>query len=536
MSTNTHHEQQLQSPYTSRRRRRRRQRDDTSDDDDQMDNFNEKYYCPDSDPYWSPTSIVTATFVMGIIFILLSIILSMDVVSDPMSDHRNIKDMATSASTNNRRQLPQQSSTSSSWYASLLQLRHHRFMWALTDEEVQERIFERHDDEPPTRSAITPAPVVTKAPQAVNIPTMKLPSAVNVPSGPTGMKIPTVATPTSTKAPAIVISPTMPKVPSVVITSAPDTTSMTEFPTITPTPDSGAKVTTVPFGQVSPTISPEDGGTTRAPDISSGGPTKAPTIVLPTTMQSVSPVPSLIPAPSISTNGTTTTPAATAIPILAPSFENNSTTATDAPTVMNETLPSDEPSLIPIAAVPTIPNQNETSRSPTINTGNETMVTETPSLSPNSNISISIGPTPIESTQRFIERVLLLETDALKQPNTYRNQAYTSLTETFPDLTPMNNNQIEIIQIYTLNTIYFTLNGTEWKQRISWTGPNEPCTNPVWYGVTCNADGIITKLDLSSNDLFGTIPPDIQGLSNLGMCELVTKNCIRISVQKPHVF
>lgn len=516
LTPTTHHEQLSQTPH----RRRRRRRDDTVDDDDHMDSFNEKYYCPDTDPYWNPTSIVSATFVMGIIFILLSIVLSVDVTRDTLSDHRSIKDMKTSATSNQQLQLPQQSSTSSSWYTSLL--RHHRFMWALTDEEVQERIFERHDDEPPTRSAITPAPVVTIAPQMVSAPTMKLPSAIIVPSGPTptGIKTPTGATPTSTKAPALVTSPTIPKVPSVGITSAPETTSLTELPTITPTRDGGAKISPVPFGQASPTTSPEGGGSTKTPDTTSGAPTKMPTIALPTLLQSESPVPSMIPAPSISTNGTTINPTTATLPTLVPNLENNTTT--EAPTMMNETLPSDEPSLIPIASVPTIPNQNGTSRSPTISMGNETM-TETPSLSPNSNLSISVGPTPIESTQRFIERVLLLEADSLKQPNTYRNQAFTSLTETFPNLTPMNNNQIEIIQIYTLNTMYFTLNGTEWKQRTSWTGPNEPCTNPVWYGVTCNADGIITKLDLSSNDLFGTIPPDIQGLSNLGMCAPVMR-------------
>jgi hypothetical protein len=484
-TTTTAQNDPLQQSNSSRRRRRRgmiyNNENVTDDHHEVRTDIGSHSHDRRNNPYWNSISYVTATFALGATFLFLSTVLSLDYLPDQW----NIYDGRTSTARlkYQQRRLPQQSS---SWYTSV-----HRFMWSLTDEEVQERIFERHDDEPPTRSAITPAPVLTTVPQpVVNTPTVKLPSSIAEPS----IQTPTAPTNKITKAPAIVVSPTVPA---------------TILPTISAVPDGGAKVTTVPFGQVSPTKTPVIGGVTETPD-STGGSSKEPSAVVPTTMQSLSPVPSMIPAPSISGNETTIVPTIT-IPTLLP----NSTMTTEAPSVMNGTSMSELPSLVPNLAVPTDPNQNETSRPPS--TANETIVTDTPSLSPNVNSSVSLVPTPIESTQRYIERVLQLEADTLLEPNTYRNQAYTSLTETFPDLTPMNNNQLEIIQIYSLNTMYYTLNGTEWKQRTSWTtGPNEPCTNPVWYGVTCSTDGVITKLDLSNNDLLGTIPPDISGLSNLG--------------------
>ena len=53
-----------------------------------------------------------------------------------------------------------------------------------------------------------------------------------------------------------------------------------------------------------------------------------------------------------------------------------------------------------------------------------------------------------------------------------------------------------------------------------WTGPNPVCGvsggNAAWSGVLCDdVDGNVTMLDLSNNDLLGTLPSEIAGLSNL---------------------
>jgi hypothetical protein len=190
----------------------------------------------------------------------------------------------------------------------------------------------------------------------------------------------------------------------------------------------------------------------------------------------------------------------------------NSTTS-EAPSEMNQTLASDFPSQSPVAIPIPTPNQNETILSPMMSVGNETA----PSLSPNANDTISLVPTPVESTQQFLERSLRLEMNTLTQSGTYQNMAYTSLIESFPDLTTMAGDQVELLQIFALNAIYYSLNGTEWKTRTSWaTGPNKPCIDPTWYGITCNADDLIVKLDLSDNDLLGSLPSEMSGLTNLG--------------------
>jgi hypothetical protein len=129
----------------------------------------------------------------------------------------------------------------------------------------------------------------------------------------------------------------------------------------------------------------------------------------------------------------------------------------------------------------------------------------------------------MEDTLQFLVRSLQLDASgAISQPGTPANQAYTDLETNFPDVTPMNGKQTEVLQIFVLNVLFYSTNGTKWKDRAGWTtGPNDPCTD--WFGVICNDDGIVTELQLSSNDLLGTIPSELPGLSQLGKLDIVGK-------------
>jgi len=66
---------------------------------------------------------------------------------------------------------------------------------------------------------------------------------------------------------------------------------------------------------------------------------------------------------------------------------------------------------------------------------------------------------------------------------------------------------ILLLQRYALATVYFSNAGHKWVESDGWLSQEDVCS---WDSVNvCNSDGVITELDLSSNNLVGTIPVEI---------------------------
>jgi hypothetical protein len=126
------------------------------------------------------------------------------------------------------------------------------------------------------------------------------------------------------------------------------------------------------------------------------------------------------------------------------------------------------------------------------------------------------------SISEFITKSITTDNSHLT-PGTAQNQALTALETNFPDLT-VETGQVQILQIYSLNTIYFSTNGTAWRDRTGWTGPTTVCGNgpdqPAWFGITCDANEVVTNMAFASNDLLGPIPSEIGALTGLGMCPI----------------
>ena len=104
----------------------------------------------------------------------------------------------------------------------------------------------------------------------------------------------------------------------------------------------------------------------------------------------------------------------------------------------------------------------------------------------------------------------------------FRAIAFTSLTTNFPSLDPNNgqNDQTQITQIYAFNTIYFSTDGPNWRNRDGWTGFSDPCFQPTWHGVICDSplEGSVAaavELNLAANDLMGPLPSELRGLTSL---------------------
>ncbi|NJN68387.1 MAG: hypothetical protein HC884_17570 [Chloroflexaceae bacterium] len=62
-----------------------------------------------------------------------------------------------------------------------------------------------------------------------------------------------------------------------------------------------------------------------------------------------------------------------------------------------------------------------------------------------------------------------------------------------------------------LVTLYTTTDGPNWKYQRDWYQTSTPCD---WEGVTCD-QGHVVGLELSANEMEGSIPPELGGLTHL---------------------
>lgn len=79
-----------------------------------------------------------------------------------------------------------------------------------------------------------------------------------------------------------------------------------------------------------------------------------------------------------------------------------------------------------------------------------------------------------------------------------------------------------------LIALYNATDGANWTNRTNWrnvgdTDFNDPGTENTWFGVTCDAGNtMVTELDLSGNNLTGSIPTELEDLSNMQVLFLHT--------------
>jgi histone H3/H4 len=132
-------------------------------------------------------------------------------------------------------------------------------------------------------------------------------------------------------------------------------------------------------------------------------------------------------------------------------------------------------------------------------------------LRPDAAVSIPV-PTPVPTLSLGDLSYLLGSVssdngEALQSSSTPQNMAFKWLAN--DTLLGTYTNET-IIQRYALATLYYSTNGDSWVNNASWLDDGDECDS---FQVECT-DGVVASLNLSSNNLFGMIPPEIGLLSD----------------------
>lgn len=164
---------------------------------------------------------------------------------------------------------------------------------------------------------------------------------------------------------------------------------------------------------------------------------------------------------------------------------------------------------------------------------NEVITTARPTLPPTPNKPPTqpptLRPTSPEGEKRndaIISNIATITNTAiLFDEQTPQNKALQWII--YHDPAELPADATNIIQRYTLATLYYSTNGETWKTCGNTDNESETCGNEddvfvfmssvpecKWYGVQCQGDNI-TNIDLSNNRLRGTIPGEISSLSYL---------------------
>lgn len=194
-------------------------------------------------------------------------------------------------------------------------------------------------------------------------------------------------------------------------------------------------------------------------------------------------------------------------------------TSAASPPTLSPALPTLSPALptspAPFPPTTIAPSAAPQSDAPTVSSP----VTPSPTVSPTTAEPTTNSPTGTPVTLEEFLFETLTDDGSLTEPGTPQNQALLALEASNPELDPNNpNDQLDIIQRYSLNTLFFATNGVSWVDNAGWTTAADVCASaiaPSWFGITCDVD-VVEELALETNDLMGSLPSEIRGLSDLG--------------------
>eukprot|EP00977_Amphora_coffeiformis_P012252 scaffold3028_cov174-Amphora_coffeaeformis.AAC.24 len=130
-----------------------------------------------------------------------------------------------------------------------------------------------------------------------------------------------------------------------------------------------------------------------------------------------------------------------------------------------------------------------------------------PTLEPSASPSFrptTMAPTFTESTQKVFEFIVensFGNGSVLRDPGTPQQTALILLVREEPELDDY------LIERYALLALYFSTGGSLWGNNTGWTDSKK--SQCEWYGIDCDENGFVQKLDLSGNFLSGALLPEL---------------------------
>jgi hypothetical protein len=265
----------------------------------------------------------------------------------------------------------------------------------------------------------------------------------------------------------------------------------------------------------------------------------------PSTPPVVQIIPTAPPVPSL-TNAPTLSPVAASLPTDPPVRPSDVPVTTSAPTStpvtqITPTTPPVRPSDVPVS-VPTL--------TPIVPVSLPTLTPMVPTATPIAPTVTPAAPSPppsggVSTVQTRLTPFTLNNGAEFEDPNSYQSQALLKVeaqegVETFTDE--------KLIQYYVLYSIYNATNQVpnaitdmdprfdgvpfpRWTVETGWDQTNvDPCDG--WYGITCDAQGRITTIDLFENLLTGIFPPEVALLALDGPSATGAGNLYRLDLFK----
>ena len=206
--------------------------------------------------------------------------------------------------------------------------------------------------------------------------------------------------------------------------------------------------------------------------------------------------------------------------VMASSTETSSPTTRPSP---SPTLkPSPGPTARPTTANPTLhPTAKTTTANPTMKPTPWTLkpISASPSRKPSSSPLRQPTSRPTTSPNGEKERLLddlmaasPLSSDSLDDE---KSDQYRAMEWLLTNVYYSTYSDERKVQRWALATFYYSLWGDEWTVNDGWMGTasfNE-CT---WHGLTCNSAGMVTRIEMSENGIWGNIPLEVSLFRSIG--------------------